>query len=85
MCSSCVVEDGYCFCGTHRQPLPDGQHCGCEGGDHCQWCGHASTGGPSIPAYQDSGDQGAESSASYSDGGLDTGDDAQSIEDEGQE
>jgi hypothetical protein len=86
MCRSCAVEDGYCFCGTHRQPLPDGQHCGCESGDHCPFCGHSSTGGPSIPAYDGGGeDQGGEAPVWNDYGIYGTGDEAQSFEDEGQE
>jgi hypothetical protein len=87
MCRSCVVEDSYCVCGTFRQPLPDGQHCGCESGDSCQWCGHSSTGGPSIPAYSDSQDQSEEDSASYSDSydaGYDTGEESEAVGSEGE-
>jgi hypothetical protein len=85
MCRSCVVDDSYCICGTFRQPLPEGQHCGCEDGDYCQWCGHSSTGGPSVPAYGDGEDQGEEAPAWDDYGTYGTGDEAQSFEDEGQE
>jgi hypothetical protein len=61
MCQSCAVEDSYCICGTFRQPLPDGQHCGCESGDSCHWCGH--TAGPRREVPADTGDMDGEDDA----------------------
>jgi hypothetical protein len=62
MCHSCQ-EDPYCECGTPALPGPPaGEGCGCEQYDRCEYCGHTSAGGPSLPAA--TGDYQAEETSS---------------------
>jgi hypothetical protein len=42
MCMTCQSTEGWCFCGTNKDPQSRTAQCGARGSDgYCSVCGHA--------------------------------------------